>query len=76
MPIEALFLSDEELADLTGFRTPSKQVEWLRRKGWRFEQNGNRKAIVSRRYTEKMLGFNAEQEQQRVIPNFAALRAV
>ncbi len=71
---EALFLSDEELAYLTGFKTAAKQVDWLRRKAWRFELNGNRKAVVSRRYAEKMLGFFVEQEPQRVMPNFAALR--
>ena len=51
-----LFLTIEELSQLTGFKTPARQVEWLRTKGWRFEINGNRRAIVARKYAEKMLG--------------------
>ena len=79
MSIEAyyppLFLVPDEVEVLTGFRTPMRQVEWLRSKGWRFELNGNRKPIVARRYAEKMLGCGVEDEQ-RPRPNFSALRAV
>jgi hypothetical protein len=69
----ALFLTTDEVGTLTGFKTPARQVEWLRTKGWRFEINGNRRPIVARKYTEKMLGCGAPEE---VIfkPNFSALR--
>ena len=70
-----LFLVPDEVAVLTGFRTPMRQVEWLRAKGWRFELNGNRKPIIARRYAEKMLGCGVEDEQ-RPRPNFSALRVV
>jgi len=59
---------------LTGFKTPARQVAWLRIKGWRFELNGNRRPIISRRYAEMLLGCDGHQEQQTK-PNFAALRA-
>ncbi len=29
-------LSDEELADLTGYQRPSKQIAWLKKQGIRF----------------------------------------
>lgn len=70
----ALFLSSNELEILTGFKLPTRQVAWLRTKGWRFEINGNRKPIVARKYAEKMLGCGVE-EQTMPLPNFNALRA-
>ena len=73
--VDPLFLSVEEVETLTGFKTPMRQVEWLRAKGWRFELNGNRKPIIARRYAEKMLGCGAD-EVQYPRPNFSALRTV
>jgi hypothetical protein len=67
-----LFLDSDEVEVLTGFRTRTRQVEWLRTKGWRFELNANRKPIIARRYAEKMLGCG-EDHEQRTRPNFGAL---
>ena len=67
------FLDTEELETLTGFKTPARQVQWLRTKGWRFEVNGNRRPIVARKYAEKMLGCGIPEERG-YRPNFAALR--
>lgn len=69
----ALFLTCEEIGTLTGFKTPARQVEWLRTKGWRFEINGNRRPIVARKYAEKMLGCGVPEESA-YRPNFAALQ--
>lgn len=69
-----LFLSHEEVQFLTGFRTPARQIEWLRAKGWRFELNGNRAPVIARRYAEMMLGCGGEADTF-ALPNFAALRA-
>ncbi|MFO6238996.1 DUF4224 domain-containing protein, partial [Pseudomonas aeruginosa] len=30
------FLSEEEVAELTGREYPSKQIEWLNRYGWKY----------------------------------------
>ncbi|MFZ1499519.1 MAG: DUF4224 domain-containing protein [Giesbergeria sp.] len=68
----ALFLTIDELETLTGFKTPARQVEWLRTKGWRFEINGNRRPIVARKYAEKMLGCGAPEERSYK-PNFSAM---
>jgi hypothetical protein len=67
-----LFLDGDEVEVLTGFKTPMRQIEWLRNKGWRFELNGNRKPIIARRYAEMMLGCGGDDEQ-RSRPNFGAL---
>ena len=69
----ALFLTVDEVQDLTGFKTPARQVQWLRTKGWRFEVNGNRRPIVARKYAEKMLGCGVP-EQASFQPNFRALQ--
>ncbi len=68
-----LFLNADELETLTGFKTPARQVEWLRTKGWRFEINGNRRPIVARKYAEKMLGCGVPEERG-YRPNFSALQ--
>ena len=73
--MEPLFLSREEIAELTGFRHPTKQTNWLQRKGWRFEINANRAPIVARKYAEKMLGCGGSDEPIYK-PNFTKLRAV
>lgn len=70
---EKLFLTIEEVSTLTGFKTPKRQTEWLKTKGWRFEINGNRQPIVARKYTEKMLGCGIP-EDNTYRPNFAALQ--
>lgn len=68
-----IFLNSDELSELTGYKTPVRQVEWLRTKGWRFEINGNRRPIVARKYAEKMLGCGPT-EDTTYRPNFAALQ--
>lgn len=68
-----IFLTSDEIGILTGFKTPARQVEWLRTKGWRFEVNGNRRPIVARKYVEKMLGCGTP-EVNVYKPNFAALQ--
>jgi hypothetical protein len=74
MTTEPIFLMPEEVEVLTGFKTPARQVAWLRIKGWRFELNGNRRPIISRRYAEMLLGCGGHQDQPAK-PDFAALRA-
>lgn len=67
------FLQPEEVEVLTGFKTPMRQVEWLRKKGWRFELSGSQRPIIARRYAEKMLG--CDDGSHHAAPNFNALRA-
>lgn len=69
----AIFLTSDELETLTGFKTPGRQVGWLRTKGWRFEINGNRRPIVARKYAEKMLGCGVPEERS-YRPNFSAMQ--
>lgn len=68
-----LFLTSDEVGTLTGFKLHTRQVEWLRKKGWRFEISGNRRPIIARKYAEKMLGCGVP-EPTTYMPNFAALQ--
>ena len=68
-----IFLSADEVLALTGYKATAKQVEWLRRKGWRFELTRSKRPIVARKYAEKMLGCGVPEETT-YRPNFGALQ--
>ena len=69
-----LLLSPDELIEITGFKVITKQIYWLRAKGWRFEVNGNNRPVVARKYAEKMLGCGGVIEEPTASkPNFRAL---
>lgn len=68
-----LFLRPDEVAQLTGYKVISRQIDWLRAKGWRFELNAIRRPIIARSYAEKMLGCGPEFGST-AHPNFSALR--
>lgn len=71
------FLLPDEIVMLTGYKATQRQIDWLRRRGWRFELNANQRPVIARRYAEKMLGCGVDDGQLRMIrPNFAALRSV
>ena len=46
------FLTKEELAELTGRKMKSRQVEWLRRSGIPFYVNAGGRAVVARAVIE------------------------
>ena len=69
-----IFLMPEEVEVLNGFKKYARQEAWRSIKGWRFELNGNRRPIISRRYAEMLLGCGGQQDHPAK-PNFAALRA-
>lgn len=68
-------LTPDEVHDVTGFKLNRLQVDWLQRKGWRFEVNAVGRPVVARKYAEKMLGCG-DDSAVVMRPNFAALRAV
>ena len=70
-----LLLSPEEVQDVTGFKLSRLQVDWLQRKGWRFEINAIGRPVIAGKYAEKMLGCG-DDGAPVARPNFAALRVV
>lgn len=55
MSAPGLFLTAEELHELTGYQVAKYQVAWLRARGWRFEQNAAGAPIVARAYMERRM---------------------
>lgn len=71
-----LFLTEEELAELTGRSRSDCQRRWLEKNGWIHTVNLNGRPVVSRAYVEKRLGAGqvASGSTALVTPNFDALR--
>lgn len=71
-----LLLSRDEIESLTGYKRPAQQCEWLRTRGWVFEQDANRRPIVGRNHADARLGFASAPEgaaRSTIRPNFEAL---
>lgn len=73
-----LFLDVDELHELTGYVTSCRQIEWLRRRGWRHEVNSAGRPKVARAYFERrMVGeVQAAEPGPAARHNFGALRVV
>jgi len=52
------FLTDAELAQLTGYVHPANRRKWLKKRGWVFETAANGQPVVARQYAEFRLGVS------------------
>lgn len=48
-------LAEEELAAITGYQLPSKQIQWLSLNGWQYVLTRSRRPIVGRVYARLKL---------------------
>jgi hypothetical protein len=73
-----LFLQPDEIEALTGYKRPAEQCAFLKRKGWRFEQNAAGAPRVARAYFERRMVGQAASEAPAppARHNFGALRVV
>lgn len=76
----ALFLSAEELAELTGRASSAGQRKWLKDNGYPFATNANKRPIVAREYLLNRLGVAATMSPHAMMaavprPNFGALKS-
>jgi len=55
MEFQSETLTDEELATITGYQIPSKQIQWLTENHWVFVLTGARRPIVGRAYARLKL---------------------
>lgn len=55
MELQSETLADEELATITGYQIPSKQIQWLSANQWEFVLTGARRPIVGRVYARLRL---------------------
>lgn len=49
-------LTEEEVANLTGLKSRSRQIRWLRENGWKHESSPGGRPIVGRIYLQQKLG--------------------
>jgi hypothetical protein len=80
--MSGLFLTPEELTDLTGFKQPKGHVRWLERNRWRFVLTRSDLPRVARDYFLDRMGLprsqtgfdsKARQAAAPVEPDFSAL---
>lgn len=55
MELQQETLSDDELATITGYKLPSRQIQWLKLKHWEFVLTGANRPIVGRVYARLKL---------------------
>ncbi len=68
-----MFLTDDELKDLTGYQRHADQRQWLLRHAWTFVVAATGRPIVSRAYAENQMGA-AQPKQATWTPNVAAIQ--
>jgi len=65
------YLTKEELIELTDRQLPSKQIDWLKRYGWKFAVSAAGHPKVARTYHEFRLGSVATEPQGTEEPDFS-----
>ncbi|WP_096515418.1 DUF4224 domain-containing protein [Pseudomonas izuensis] len=55
MELHSETLTDDELATITGYQMPSRQIQWLKENHWQFVLTGARRPIVGRVYARLKL---------------------
>lgn len=64
-----MFLSEAELAELTGYIRPSKQIQWLKREGFSFRVSADGHPRVLQSHILQLMGG-----ERKTSPNFSAMR--
>lgn len=55
-------LTEEEIAIITGYLSPTRQIQWLTANGWKHVLSGARRPVVGRLYARlKLAGLNASE---------------
>ena len=67
-----MFLTEQEIADLTGYKRNADQRRWLTSNGWIFETARTGRPIVSRNYADART--SSAQRRKGWAPNVAAIR--
>lgn len=68
-----MFLNDEELFELTGYRRNADRCRWLEERGWKFERSAvTGRPVVSRSYAESKLSGTPVKVEPKL--NLAAFR--
>ena len=80
--MEAMFITHQELVELTGYKAPHCQARWLDRNRWRYVLNRHNEPRVAREHFAERMGFGTRASTHAdainhaaalAQPNFAAL---
>ncbi|WP_397453867.1 DUF4224 domain-containing protein [Pseudomonas sp. NA-150] len=55
MDFQSETLTEDEMATITGYQTPSRQIGWLQNNGWQHVLTGARRPVVGRVYARLKL---------------------
>jgi hypothetical protein len=69
----SLFLTAEELHDLTGYRKPGRQIDWLRSQGFTFRIASDGYPRVDRSHYLRLMGGMVEAQHKKTEPDFGGL---
>lgn len=67
-----MFLTKDDIVNLTGYRRPADQCRWLKSHGWKYEISAVGRPVVLRRHAESRMS-DVEQAPKEWSPNFAAM---
>ncbi|BAP44733.1 putative uncharacterized protein [Pseudomonas sp. StFLB209] len=70
--METEILSDDELAELTGYKSRAGQRRWLDRHHWVYIESRGKRPLVGRHYVRMKLGIIPVQHQALTPPAAAA----
>jgi hypothetical protein len=70
-----MFLTEPQIAELTGFVRPSKQIEWLQREGFEFRVAADGHPRVLRDHVFRMMGVIDLASRRRTTPDFSTVSA-
>lgn len=63
MEMQSETLAEEEIAAITGYMIPSRQIEWLNKNGWKYVLTRSRRPVVGGVYARmKLAGVKPSAE--------------
>ena len=69
----SLFLTPEDLRELTGYRRQAAQIRWLREHGYLFDVRADGKPVVLWSHVNQRLGGSDSADSNEPEPNWSAL---
>lgn len=70
---ESLFLSDDEVQELTGLRRPAAQLGWLLDQGFTAMRRADGRVLVARAHVLKLMGGTDTAGERLPEPDWSAL---
>lgn len=70
--MSAMFLSCNDLEELTGYKTGHYQAQWLKEHGYPHERTISGKPRVLRAFVEKRLGLASVKPKTQTEPDFSS----